>query len=409
MRLWKRLPHRSPTGLHDATALPAPVLVCPRCARLVEGQPVCPTHGVLALAAVDPLVGSTVGSYRFHGLLGAGGMGAVYRGEHRVLGREVAIKVLGQRVAKNNQVVKRFLIEAQACSRIRHRNVVDVTDFGTLPDGTPYLVMELVEGTSLNEALDVAGGGMPLHRVGSILRQVCEALHACHQRDIAHRDLKPDNVALIRKLGADWDPFLTPDPVTRAAAQRDGFWEHVKVLDFGIARVHELSRELDAQAEQARMVLGSPCYLSPEQALGQPGDFRSDLYSLGVLLFEMLTGDVPFGGETARDVMRQHLEAPIPLPRAIPALRALPERIDWIVARAMAKRPEDRYPSMRELHRDLTLCLVEAGLLTEPSQGPSRIRTRQLGSGQHSPFRRDAPERDVVQATPYRAVMSGLA
>lgn len=368
------LKRSKPAAKHTSRMAP---MVCPLCARLVEGMLECPHDGAIPRPTTDPRVGSIVGNYRVHGALGEGGMGSVYRGEHLVIGKELAIKVLKPEAVREPKIMERFLLEAKACSRIHHPNVVEVSDFGALPDGAPFLVMELVRGQNLADEID-GTGALPFHRTVAILRQVCEGLHACHGSGVVHRDLKPENIVLIRRTGEDLGFLGDFDPVIRLAGQRDGFYEQVKVVDFGIAQVGDLSAAIDAESQRAQVVFGSPYYLSPEQARGQPGGPLSDIYSIGVILFEMLTGDVPYGGEDPREVMLNHIQSPVP--RLSEHAGGLPPRLDEIVLRAMAKQPRERFPDVHSFHKELTFCFLDAGLHRVPGMVAPRVRTRILGS-----------------------------
>ena len=269
----------------------------------------------------DPLVGTTVaGRYRVERLLGSGGMGAVYRAEHIHMRKTVALKVLHKELLGVNEVVARFEREAIAAGRIEHPNVAPATDFGKLDDGSFYLVLEFVDGKSLREL--IAEGPIEWERAVAILRQVVSALVAAHAAGIVHRDLKPDNVMLV------------PLP--------DGS-ERVKVLDFGIARVALADAQRDAtHLTKVGAVMGTVAYMSPEQALGEEVDERTDLYALGVILHEMIAGRPPYDADTAAQILaKQITEAPPALPGAgPPALGAL-------VRELLAKTAIERPPSAR--------------------------------------------------------------
>jgi serine/threonine-protein kinase len=272
----------------------------------------------------DPLVGSTVaGRYRIERLLGTGGMGAVYRAEHVHMRKTVALKVLHKEFVGVNEVVARFEREAVAAGRIEHPNVAPATDFGKLEDGSFYLVLEYVDGTSLRALIE--RGPLEWQRAVAIARQVVSALIAAHAAGIVHRDLKPDNVMLV--------------PLA------DG-GERVKVLDFGIARVSSPDAQ-DVQKAATHLtkvgaVMGTVAYMSPEQALGEEVDERTDLYALGVIVHEMISGRVPFDADSAAQILaKQITEAPPPLPAgAPPALAAL-------VAELLRKTRIERPPSAR--------------------------------------------------------------
>ncbi len=301
-------------------------------------------------APVDPLVGSTVaGRYRIEHLLGMGGMGAVYRAEHVHMKKTVALKVLHKEFVGVNEVVARFEREAVAAARIEHPNVAPATDFGKLEDGSFYLVLEYVDGKSLRAL--IAEGPLEWRRAVGIARQVVSALVAAHGAGVVHRDLKPDNVMLV------------PQP--------EG--ERVKVLDFGIARV---STSSDAQRDTTHLtklgaVMGTVAYMSPEQALGEEVDERTDLYALGVILHEMITGQVPFDADSAAQILaKQITEAPPPLPHGTPG------RLRALVGELLKKTRIERPPSARavlERLQDLETPSVPAAA---PGSVPSPTRNR---------------------------------
>ena len=290
------------------------------------------------------------GRYRIAAQIGAGGMAQVFRGEDTVLGRPVAIKVLAAHFAKDAAFVARFRREAQAAARLNHPNVVNVYDTGS-DDGTHYIVMEFVEGRSLSEFVS-GGGRLTPERACELGESVCAALAAAHREGIVHRDIKSGNIMV----------------------DRGG---RVKVMDFGIAHL-----DTDQTVEQTAAVLGTASYLSPEQARGEPVDARSDLYSLGCVLYEALTGRVPFAGDSPVSVAYKHVnETPEPPSR----LNAdVPPSIDAIVLRCLAKNPANRYGSAEELGADLErarsgrpvqatplLSDQETVLIGRPGAGPS--------------------------------------
>ena len=301
-------------------------------------------------ADADPLVGTTLAErYLIVEQLGSGGMGAVYRAEHVHMKKSVAVKVLHRHMTTNQEVVARFEREAVAAGRIEHPNVAAATDFGRLPDGSFYLVLEYVEGKSLGLAMDE--GPMAPARALAITRQIADGLAAAHGAGIVHRDLKPDNVLLV---------------------EREGVKDIVKVLDFGIAKVHLDEGSGHRPLTQIGTIFGTPQYMSPEQGQGRTVDARSDLYALGVLLYEMLAGKLPFDADDLVVLITRHVtEPPPPLPAEIPApVRAL-------VAELLAKKPEERVPSAAALRERIDALLAElAPDATAAWRVPSRVSAR---------------------------------
>ncbi len=309
--------------------------VCPQCGnRFVNDEAFCPNDGLptTVMAAVtpslDPLLGTTVdGRYRIEKKIGEGGMGVVYQATHIVLGKKQCLKILRGDMAKDQDVVQRFIQEAQVASSIGHENIVEISDFGRLPDGAVYFVMELLEGEALTDLIK-RGGSVPMQEALRIVRQIASALGAAHARGITHRDLKPDNVFLTHR--GDGQTF-------------------VKVLDFGIAKVQGANSKLT----RTGTVFGTPHYMSPEQAAGQSVDQRTDIYALGVIMYEMFTGKVPFDADTFMGILTKHMfEPPVPpsqLAGGVARLGALED----ITLKALAKKPEHRYQTMDEVVGDL--------------------------------------------------------
>jgi serine/threonine-protein kinase len=257
--------------------------------------------------------------YRIVKLLGSGGMGSVYRAEHVHMKKPVAVKILHRHMTTNAEVVARFEREAVAAGRIEHPNVAAATDFGKAADGSFYLALEYVEGKSLGDVIEQ--GPIAPYRALVIARQIADALAAAHAAGIVHRDLKPDNVLLV---------------------ERDGLGDFVKVLDFGIAKVH--LDEGSGPLTQIGTIFGTPQYMSPEQGQGRTVDGRSDLYALGIILYEMLTGKLPFDADDLVVLITRQVTEPAPqLPDSIPApVRALTHQL-------LEKKPEARVQTAAEL------------------------------------------------------------
>ncbi len=273
--------------------------------------------------AGDPLIGQILAErYRVTRLLGSGGMGAVYRAEHVHMRKAVALKVLHREMTAMPEVVARFEREAVAAARIEHPNVAGALDFGQLEDGAFYLVLEYIEGHSLSAALDAEGPFSPLRAV-HIARQVAEALAAAHEAGVVHRDLKPDNIMLV---------------------DRDGDVDFAKVLDFGIAKLRTDEGDGQKALTQIGSVFGTPEYMSPEQAMGEPVDARSDLYALGMILYEMLVGQTAFASGELIAVLAKHMTAPPP-----PLPGHVPKAVRDLTMRLLRKEPEARVQTAQEL------------------------------------------------------------
>jgi serine/threonine protein kinase len=274
---------------------------------------------------VGPIRGDIVGQYRVLEFLGEGGMGTVFEVEHIALTRRYALKVLRTKVIERDPgAAQKFLREARTAARVRHANIVDVVDFGHLPDGRPYFVMELLEGQSLADL--VATGALPPADVVTIARQLANALAAAHDRGVVHADVTPSNV-LVVESGDEGQPGEV----------------HVKLVDFGLA---ELAGE-GLRDENPEFVLGTPAYISPEQLRGLAPTDRSDQYGLGAVLYELLTGRPPFHHDDLRSLCMMHLTAPIP-PVESPH-GPLPPKLADIVTTCLQKTPQARFPGMRAL------------------------------------------------------------
>src|SRR5262245_7515830 len=266
-------------------ALEGQTTPCPHCGKLYASNTrICPDDGSV-IEHASPLVGQVGsvldGKYRLDGFLSHGGMGAVYRATHVMLGKTVAVKLINPELVTSPEIVRRFQREARAATTLNHANIVSVYDLGQTAEGTLYIAMEFIHGPSLKEAIQKSHG-LPPARAVALLRQIASALSTAHRKGIVHRDLKPHNVML---------------------ATGDDGSEVVKLVDFGIAKTFDEGTKLTSTG----LPIGTPHYMPPEQASGATVDARSDLYSLGVILYEMLTGHVPFDAEYTPAILIKHL------------------------------------------------------------------------------------------------------
>lgn len=286
----------------------------------------------------DPRIGSTLADrYRIVAPLGEGGMGTVYRGVHEALRRPVAIKFLQQKIHGNREMAARFEREAVTAANLRHPNIADAIDYGSLPDGTLYLVMELVEGMPLRKIIP-PGQGIPVDRVLRIVEQMASALDLAHSMGIVHRDLKPENI-LVFDRGPERDV--------------------VKIIDFGIARINSATFGANPTAlTQAGAIFGTPQYMAPEQVMGQPVDGRADQYAMGIIAFEMLTGAQPFTGDNFAELVMKHVGAPAP--SSSERAGHVPPSVDAAISRMMSKLPDERFGSVTEAYRAMTMAEAPA-------------------------------------------------
>jgi eukaryotic-like serine/threonine-protein kinase len=352
------------------------MLHCPTCGQdFAEEVRVCPEDGAALQAdatvavegvADDPLVGMTLDEkYRLDSRLGTGGMGTVYRATHLLIDRPVAVKVLNPRYVEDDAAQTRFRREARAAGRLQHANAVTVTDFGSTRDGLVYIVMELLEGKTLREVL-AHDAPLDVARAVSVMLQISGAVEAAHHAGIIHRDLKPANIFIVQRKDAP--PF-------------------VKVLDFGIAKLAAEALEDDDDPQtltQVGAMIGTPRYMSPEQCEGASLTPAADVYSLGIILYEMLTGTTPFNGTTPIAIAIKHSSEPPRSPREFVA--AIPREIEAVVMHALEKRPEKRPEDAGAFHRELyavaeRLGLEHAGSLSAPTIESLRSAGTETPSG----------------------------
>jgi len=297
----------------------------------------------------DPLIGKVLdGRYEMLERIGEGGMGVVYKAKQLSIDRIIAVKMLNAHMAADPNWVKRFNNEAKACSQLQHPNTIRLFDFGQTKDHQLFMAMEFLAGQSLREAIS-AGAPMAAVRVLKILIQCNASLAEAHSYNIIHRDIKPDNVFLLNLAGS-------PD--------------FVKLLDFSVAKL----LENDAMRTQAGVVFGTPQYMSPEQGRGLPLSPRSDLYALGILAYEMLTGRVPFTDENPMLVLNMHLRQQVP-----PLPAAVPQAVQQIVMRALSKKPEERHQNATEMMQHCQQVFAQLGAQSAGMMAPSPQAVQQVG------------------------------
>jgi serine/threonine-protein kinase len=341
---------------------------CPTCrTHYPDDVATCASDGdaLVPDEALEPELpaGTLVGEYRVEGKLGEGGFGTVYRAVHPLIGKAAAIKVLSRQFSANPQIVARFVAEARAVNQIRHRNIIDIFSFGALEDGRQYYVMELLEGMPLDAYLRKCGGHVKLADALPILSKVARALDAAHAAGIAHRDLKPENIYLV----FDEDAGVFP-----------------KLLDFGIAKL--LGDSVPGMHKtRSGMPMGTPMYMSPEQCRGKNIDHRTDIYSFGVMVHQMLAGHPPFDAETALDLLIKHTAEPAPALSSI--ARGLPAALDAPILRMLEKDPAKRPASVGEAMEALNAAARSAGISVGAVSMPSLPST---AGGVVSPARSSA-------------------
>jgi eukaryotic-like serine/threonine-protein kinase len=283
----------------------------------------------------DLAAGTAVGEYLVEGVLGRGGMGTVYAARHPLIGKQVAIKVLGAAFSQDPAIVRRFVDEARAVNRIGHAGIIDIFSFGTLADGRQYFVMEHLEGETLGAAL--RRGPLPAAEARRLLVETCAALQAAHSEHIVHRDLKPDNLWIARPRHGE---------------------PHVKILDFGIAKLIPGEGTGDSSVTETGAVMGTPQFMAPEQCLGEPVDHRADIYALGVILYRVFCGRLPFEGKSFAEVVAQMVTVAPPRPSS---LRPLAPALEALILACLEKSPGQRPQSADEVGRRLEAALAAGG------------------------------------------------
>jgi serine/threonine-protein kinase len=325
----------------------------------------------------DPFIGREIlnGQFKILQKIGTGGMGAVYKASQPEMNRMVAVKILHPKLTNRKDLASRFRREARAMSHLSHPNTVRVFLYGELDDGSLYIVMEYLEGKNLNQTVR-AEGPLPMERALPILVQACGALEEAHRAGIIHRDLKPENIFL---------------------QQQGGLRDFAKVLDFGLAKVTEREmRPGSVILTQEGMVFGTPEFMSPEQAQGKPLTPGSDIYSLATILYEVLTGKLPFEAKSAMDYLQLHvMGSPIALSHRVPG-KVFPPALDQVIATAFAKKPEERFSSAAAFGEALQAVLEGRSapmIMSTPLPPPSTVRTEPPAARASAPTKPLGPKR----------------
>jgi serine/threonine protein kinase len=373
-------PTASPPAAAPAVAPPTAGSTPPRAAVAKKSSPRVTAAQAAAMTSAEALVGKVLADrYEIHQKLGEGGMGAVYLATHTMLEKRVALKILHGEYARKADLVERFIQEAKSASRIRHENVIDISDFGVTDEGLVFFAMELLEGHDLHAEIvraKKAKVALPWERSRKIFLQICAALSAAHAQGVIHRDLKPENIYLVEFLGNK---------------------DFVKLLDFGIAKLVDDTSDGERKLTKTGMLFGTPEYMSPEQARGEPVDHRVDIYAMGCILHQLLTGRVPFEADNFMGILSLHLTEELPpMPIDTFAEAGAPPEIGPILEKALAKQREDRWQTIdemanavRALHGEAPVEAAPVAVPTVPPKAPpaggigaGRSRTEWKGSPQ---------------------------
>jgi serine/threonine protein kinase len=364
------------------------LMVCPACnARYDEGGAFCSRDGTPLVkdpqAGKADLVGKILADrYRVMRLVGEGGMGQVYEAQHVNINKKFAIKLLRPEIVANAEAVARFRQEAWSASSIGHDNIIEIEDFATLPDGSVYLAMEFLVGVALSDRMRQEPAPTFAEAL-DIMLQVSSGLAAAHDKGIVHRDMKPENIFLGQKYGR---------PL-------------VKILDFGIAKVS--GAEGNRSLTRTGTIFGTPHYMSPEQALGKTLDYRADIYSVGVIMYELFTGKVPFEAESFMGILTKHITSQPRPPREL--MPEMPDSIEAIILRALSKEPEQRQQSMGELTEELATVAAELApevLQPRPSSQVVAQIAKPMSSVMPSRTATPLPGRPASGLTPVRSPVS---
>lgn len=315
------------------------IKVCPRCGREDDkGTIVCPVDGTaLMTKKVDPLIGKTIADkYEILSSLGKGGMSIVYKGKHKLMDRIVAVKLLRPELVAIPQLVERFKRESKAISTLRHPNIVAVFDFGLMQDATPFLIMDYLEGKTLDKVLKEEGK-LDIHRACALVAEAADGLAHSHHAGIVHRDIKPSNL-LLRK-----------EPNGK---------ETLTIFDFGIAKLLSQDGQTIHKLTASGEIFGSPLYMSPEQSEGEGIGTKSDIYSLACVLHELLLGKPPFRGETPVETIMLHMSEPVKPFNQIDPNNNIPEELELVIVKALSKKPEDRFKTIEEF-KDAVLAAIK--------------------------------------------------